>query len=214
MDEFNFRDDLSLKKWVLGIASVLLALYLIGSFFEEGMIRAASNYILYGTKEDRARVDRVAREYQEEFDRIQNGMRAISEDIKKGADSINKDNERMQREFQADRKRLAEWDKSFDQRAKEMDDAFMKSVHETDAQNKRDQEVFLASWGKEEKAREKAREKAELKRLMALYKPSIECEKRVFGSSSFHPDDPYWYGETGIEYKFEQCKDLRRKKSP
>jgi len=104
MNKFNINDELILKKYVLGIAGILLLLYLIGSFFEEGIIKATSNYILYGTQEDQDRADRAAREYQKAFERIENGMKSIADEIKQGAKEIEKDTKSLKERLKEDQK--------------------------------------------------------------------------------------------------------------
>jgi len=208
MNQFNFKNDLILKKWVLGIAAFLMVFYLIHLFFADSIIRSIGSEIQQSAHQQKNDMDRFAHASNVELNRIQDGMKGVAEGIKKGAESMEKDFHRMAKELAEDKKMIEERHHAFVRDWYEQDRLAEKMRHETDVRWEREEKEVMANWGKEDKAKKMA----DLKRLMALYKPSIECEKRVFGQTTFHRDDPYGYDQKGIEYHFDQCTDLRRKK--
>lgn len=94
----SVKDDLLLKKIVLGSTAVLAALWVVSIFFQQDAMEQMA--ITDSVQQDELRTQRT-------LNRILNGMRGISQNIQQGAASMDRVVDRQVRQREEDEKMIA-----------------------------------------------------------------------------------------------------------
>jgi hypothetical protein len=191
MDYSSFKNNVTAKKWVLGVLIIFMVFCVMRIWFVSDFLRFIEKSIIGMTHDQEIKSKNFHDEANSEAEEIQKHMSDGAMAMSKNANNLDKELENFGKDFsESIDKAKKEFDKNWHDPSKdEYAEVVIKSANEMERNDK--------DWEKSMEKKQLKEEALETRKINAKCvtrsKPLIPCEKKIFGSVTYNPKNPCAY---------------------